>query len=33
VAKLILQGKFAPKDVIPVDVNASGEFEFTRVVH
>jgi ATP-dependent Clp protease ATP-binding subunit ClpB len=33
VAKLILQGKFGPKDVIPVDVNAAGEFEFTRVVH
>ncbi len=33
VAKLILQGKFGPKDVIPVDVGASGEFEFTRVVH
>jgi ATP-dependent Clp protease ATP-binding subunit ClpB len=33
VAKLILQGKFGPKDVIPVDVSASGEFEFTRVVH
>jgi ATP-dependent Clp protease ATP-binding subunit ClpB len=33
VAKLILQGKFASKDVIPVDVNAAGEFEFTRVVH
>jgi ATP-dependent Clp protease ATP-binding subunit ClpB len=33
VAKLILQGKFGPKDVIPVDVNSAGEFEFTRVVH
>jgi len=28
-----LQGKFAAKDVIPVDVTPSGEFEFTRVVH
>ena len=33
VAKLILQGKFGPKDVVPVDVSASGEFEFSRVVH
>jgi len=33
VAKLILQGKFGPKDVIPVDVTDAGEFEFTRVVH
>lgn len=33
VAKLILQGKFGPKDVIPVKVDAAGEFEFDRVVH
>ncbi|HRH17430.1 MAG TPA: ATP-dependent chaperone ClpB [Aquabacterium sp.] len=33
VAKLILQGKFGPKDVVPVDVGDSGEFEFSRVVH
>jgi ATP-dependent Clp protease ATP-binding subunit ClpB len=33
VAKLILEGKFAPKDVIPVDVGPGGEFEFGRVVH
>jgi ATP-dependent Clp protease ATP-binding subunit ClpB len=33
VAKLILQGKFGPKDVIPVQVNADGEFQFDRVVH
>jgi ATP-dependent Clp protease ATP-binding subunit ClpB len=33
VAKLILQGKFGPKDVIPVDVDAAGEFQFTRTVH
>jgi ATP-dependent Clp protease ATP-binding subunit ClpB len=33
VAKLILQGKFGPKDVIPVRVNVSGEFEFDRTVH
>jgi len=32
VSKLILQGKFGPKDVIPVDV-ADGEFAFSRVVH
>ncbi|HPO19762.1 MAG TPA: AAA family ATPase, partial [Rubrivivax sp.] len=32
VAKLILQGRFGPKDVIPVDVEA-GEFSFGRVVH
>ncbi|TDP74336.1 ATP-dependent chaperone ClpB [Roseateles toxinivorans] len=32
VSKLILQGKFGPKDVIPVDV-ADGEFSFSRVVH
>ena len=32
VAKLILQGKFGPKDVIPVDVEG-GEFVFSRVVH
>ncbi|HEX5355106.1 MAG TPA: ATP-dependent chaperone ClpB [Aquabacterium sp.] len=33
VAKLILQGKFGPKDVIPVKVNEAGEFEFERTVH
>jgi ATP-dependent Clp protease ATP-binding subunit ClpB len=32
VAKLILEGRFGPKDVIPVDVEA-GEFRFSRVVH
>jgi len=32
VAKLILQGKFGPKDVVPVDVE-EGEFRFSRVVH
>ncbi|MBN8492009.1 MAG: ATP-dependent chaperone ClpB [Burkholderiales bacterium] len=32
VAKLILQGRFGPKDVIPVDVE-NGEFVFSRVVH
>jgi ATP-dependent Clp protease ATP-binding subunit ClpB len=31
-AQLILQGKFAPKDVIPVDY-AGGVFSFERVVH
>ena len=32
VSKLILQGKFGPKDVIPVDVE-DGEFVFSRIVH
>jgi ATP-dependent Clp protease ATP-binding subunit ClpA len=32
VSKLILQGRFGPKDVIPVDVEG-GEFSFARVVH
>jgi ATP-dependent Clp protease ATP-binding subunit ClpB len=32
VAKLILEGRFGPKDVIPVDFK-KGEFEFGRVVH
>ncbi|MGE5117773.1 MAG: ATP-dependent chaperone ClpB [Betaproteobacteria bacterium] len=32
VAKLILEGRFAPKDVIPVDVE-NGEFTFERTVH
>ncbi len=32
VAKLILEGRFAPKAVIPVDVEG-GEFLFSRVVH
>ena len=32
VAKLILQGRFGPKDVVPVDVK-DGQFEFGRVVH
>ena len=32
VAKLILQGKFGPKDVIPVDLTGS-DFSFERVVH
>jgi ATP-dependent Clp protease ATP-binding subunit ClpB len=32
VAKLILEGKFGPKDVIPVDY-ADGHFSFDRVVH
>ncbi|MBH9552652.1 ATP-dependent chaperone ClpB [Inhella gelatinilytica] len=32
VAKLILQGKFGPKDIVPVNVEA-GEFRFERVVH
>jgi ATP-dependent Clp protease ATP-binding subunit ClpB len=32
VAKLILAGRFGPKDVIPVDVR-EGKFVFDRVVH
>ncbi len=32
VAKLILEGRFGPKDVIPVSVE-NGEFSFDRVVH
>ena len=32
VSKLILQGRFGPKDVIPVDFE-DGEFRFERVVH
>jgi ATP-dependent Clp protease ATP-binding subunit ClpB len=32
VAKLILAGRFGPKDVIPVDVK-EGQFVFDRVVH
>jgi len=32
VARLILEGKFGPKDVVPVDVH-EGEFVFERVVH
>ena len=32
VSKLILQGRFGPKSVIPVDVD-NGEFAFSRVVH
>jgi len=32
VAKLILEGRFGPKDVVPVDFK-KGDFEFGRVVH
>jgi len=32
VAKLILEGRFGPKNVIPVDVE-EGQFTFSRVVH
>jgi ATP-dependent Clp protease ATP-binding subunit ClpB len=32
VAKLILAGKFGPKDVIPVEVE-DGKLVFDRVVH
>jgi ATP-dependent Clp protease ATP-binding subunit ClpB len=33
VAKLILEGRFGPKDVVPVTVAEGGEFFFGRVVH
>ena len=33
VAMLILEGRFPPKSVIPVDVEPGGEFVFSRVVH
>ena len=32
VAKLVLEGKFGPKDVIPVDFK-NGKFTFDRIVH
>jgi ATP-dependent Clp protease ATP-binding subunit ClpB len=35
-SKLLLEGRFAPKDVVPVDVDpirAPGEFRFERTVH
>ncbi|MFM1759519.1 MAG: ATP-dependent chaperone ClpB, partial [Pseudomonadota bacterium] len=32
-SKAILQGKFGPKDVVPVDVDKKGDFSFTRQVH
>jgi ATP-dependent Clp protease ATP-binding subunit ClpB len=32
VARLILEGRFGPNDVVPVDVKA-GQFSFERVVH
>jgi ATP-dependent Clp protease ATP-binding subunit ClpB len=35
-SKLLLEGKFLPKSIIPVDVDpirAPGEFSFARVVH
>ncbi len=32
VAKLILEGRFGPNDVVPVDIQ-NGEFSFSRVVH
>jgi ATP-dependent Clp protease ATP-binding subunit ClpB len=33
VARLILEGKFGPKDIVPVDVDKNGNFLFDRVVH
>ena len=32
VAKLVLEGRFGPKDVIPVDFK-NGKFAFDRIVH
>jgi ATP-dependent Clp protease ATP-binding subunit ClpB len=32
ISRLILEGKFGPKDLIPVDVE-NNEFVFTRKVH
>ncbi len=32
VAKLVLEGTFGPKDVIPVDFK-DGKFTFDRIVH
>jgi ATP-dependent Clp protease ATP-binding subunit ClpB len=32
VARLVLEGRFGPKDVIPVDFK-NGEFAFDRIVH
>jgi len=33
VSKMILEGTFGPKDVVPVDVDKKGEFSFKRQVH
>ncbi|PXW98198.1 ATP-dependent Clp protease ATP-binding subunit ClpB [Sphaerotilus hippei] len=33
VARLILEGRFGPKDVVPVSVDEAGQFQFGRVVH
>ena len=33
VARLILEGKFGPKDLIPIEVGADGGFSFGRTVH
>jgi ATP-dependent Clp protease ATP-binding subunit ClpB len=30
---MILEGKFGPNDVVPVDINKEGDFSFTRLVH
>jgi ATP-dependent Clp protease ATP-binding subunit ClpB len=32
IAKLVLEGRFGPKDVIPVDFK-NGDFSFDRIVH
>ena len=33
VSKMILEGTFGPKDIVPVDVDKKGEFSFKRQVH
>jgi len=33
VARLILEGRFAPRDVVPVGLDAEGQFTFGRTVH
>ena len=33
VARLILEGRFAPRDVVPVGLDAEGNFTFGRTVH
>jgi ATP-dependent Clp protease ATP-binding subunit ClpB len=30
VSKMILEGKFAPKDIVPVSIDKNGDFSFTK---
>jgi ATP-dependent Clp protease ATP-binding subunit ClpB len=30
VSKMILEGKFGPKDTVPVDVDKNGDFNFSK---